>query len=210
MTPNEIDQSEAPTGNADQMGAAIGRRVVVVGSTCSGKTTLAARLAQALEAPHVELDAIYWGPNWTAKPEAEMRREVGAAVAGEAWVVDGNYEAVVRDLVWPRAETVVWLDYGLATIYRRLLGRTWRRWRSGEELWNGNRERLSMHLKWDGLPIWVLRTYWSRRRVYRRSLSLEEHAHLRVVRQRNPVETERWLRELDAPPRILREGRESA
>ena len=185
--------------------AAIGQRVAVVGSTCSGKTTLAARLAEALEAPHIELDALHWGPNWTEHADEEMRRAVGAAVAGDAWVVDGNY-AQVRDLVWPRAETLVWLDYGLATIYRRLSARTWRRLRSGEELWQGNRERLRMHLQWDGLPIWVLRTYWRRKREYRRALARDEHAQLRVVRQRNPRETERWLREVEASAGLASSG----
>src|SRR5690349_15844981 len=82
-------------------------RVVVIGTSGCGKTVFAHRLAQALACPHVELDELYWGPKWTPKSGADFRRLVHAAVRGPRWVVDGNYSAV-RELVWPRATTVIW------------------------------------------------------------------------------------------------------
>ena len=172
----------------------IGERIVVVGTTGSGKSWLASHLAERLGLPHVELDALFWDPHWTPAPQ--FRERVAAAVAGAGWVVDGNYRAI-RDLTWPRAQTIVWLDYGLGTIYRRLIPRIYRRIQRKEVLWNGNRERLWMQFKWDGLLVWVMRTYWRRRREYPRLLASYAYRHLRLVRLRSPAETACWLESLN-------------
>src|SRR5262245_40275576 len=52
------------------------KRVVVVGTSCSGKTTFAKELARKLNKKHVEIDAIYWLPDWTGRPEDDFRRLV--------------------------------------------------------------------------------------------------------------------------------------
>ena len=90
------------------------RRVVVVGTRPSGKTTFARRLAGVLGSQHVELDALYWGPEWTPRPD--FQGDVLAAVQYEHWVIDGNYTAV-RDLIWRRCTAIVWLDYSFARVF---------------------------------------------------------------------------------------------
>src|SRR5439155_11910191 len=94
----------------------LGTRLVVVGTSGSGKTTIAARLAALLAVPHVELDAFQHGPNWEQATEAQLRARAAAATTGDGWVVDGNYSAV-RDVVWPRATTIVWLDYDRGVVH---------------------------------------------------------------------------------------------
>ena len=79
-------------------------RVSVVGNSGSGKSTVAARLAEQLGAPYTELDAVNHQPDWTPLPVEEFRRQVAALTEGESWVVDGNYSAV-RDIVWAHART---------------------------------------------------------------------------------------------------------
>lgn len=115
------------------------RRVVVVGNSGSGKTTISRALADRLGVPHVELDAIFHQPDWQELPRPEFRRRVAAAVAHGGWVVDGNYSAV-RDIVWPLADTLVWVDPPRRTVLRRVVTRTLRRVVTRQELWNGNRE----------------------------------------------------------------------
>ena len=88
-------------------------RILILGGTGSGKTTLARELAAALQVPHVELDSLYFGPEFSTAPLPLLRERTSAAIAGDRWVTDGNKRAV-RDLVWPRADTIVWLDYPLA------------------------------------------------------------------------------------------------
>jgi len=78
------------------------KRVIVIGSSCSGKTTLARRLAELLGSPHIKLDALHWGPDWSEVPRERFRAALEKRVEGDRWVVDGNYSAV-RDIVWERA-----------------------------------------------------------------------------------------------------------
>jgi adenylate kinase family enzyme len=167
------------------------RRVNVVGTSAAGKSALAAALAGVLEVPHVELDALHWEPGWTEAPDAVLRERVRGAIAGDGWVVDGNY-AGVRDLVWARAEAVVWLDLPLRTILWRYLVRTVRRVGRREELWAGNRERLGMHLfSRDSLLLWILTTYRRRRREY--PALLAARPDLVAIRLRSARAADRWL-----------------
>ena len=169
------------------------RRIAVVGTSGSGKTTLAQRLAQHLRIPHVELDALYWDPNWTPAPPDHFRQRAAEALSDEAWTADGNYSSV-RDIVWRRADTVVWLDYSLPVVMGRVTWRTLRRSIRREELWNENRERLQEALfSRDSIVWWALRTYHRRKVEYPNLFSLPEYAHLNVVHLRSPRAAREWL-----------------
>src|SRR5437773_3536322 len=101
-------------------------RILILGRTGSGKTTLARDLSSALGVPHVELDSLYFGPDFSRAPLSLLRERTSAAIAGDRWVTDGNKRAV-RDLVWPRADTIIWLDYSLGLSLWRLGKRARRR-----------------------------------------------------------------------------------
>jgi len=169
--------------------------VSVVGCSGSGKTTLARSLARALGAPCVELDSIFHQPGWSPLGDEEFRGRVTAATEGESWVVDGNY-SVVREIVWRRADTVVWIDLPYATVMARTIRRTVRRVITREELWNGNREPWSN--LWSFKPERSI-IAWSatRHKVYRRRYGEAEHdprwAALCFVRLRSPAEAEAYV-----------------
>ena len=168
-------------------------RIVVVGCTGSGKTTVARTLAKLLDVPHVELDAHNWEPDWTAAQTDVFRQRVADAVSGDAWVVDGNYSAV-RDLVWPRAALLVWLNLPYRVVAWRLLWRTLRRVFNKEELWNGNREEFrTQFLSTDSLFKWQVDSFRRLRVSIPQSLEQPEHAHLEVVVLRSGGEVRRWL-----------------
>ena len=172
-------------------------RVVVVGTSCSGKTTLARQLAQGLGAPHVELDGIHWMSGWRQRPVEEVRRMVGEAAAAERWVMDGNYRAV-RDIVWGRATAVVWLNYPFRVVLWRALSRTTRRVITREELFSGNREGFRQSfLSRDSIILWAIASYWRVRREYRRILDDGDFPHLRVIELRGPAEAEALVAALD-------------
>jgi adenylate kinase family enzyme len=169
-----------------------GRRISIVGTAGCGKTTLARRLARLLGCPHVELDALFWGPEWTPAARELFRQRTAAALAGDSWTVDGNYSDV-RDIINARSDTLVWLDYRLLRILARLLRRTLRRIFKREVLWGNNREHLRSQLGRDSLLLYAARTHSRRRRAY---LTLQDDpasAHLTIIRLRNPRETEMWL-----------------
>lgn len=172
--------------------------VVVVGTTGTGKTVLAQQLSRLFGVPCVEMDALNWEPNWTTAPTDVFRQRVEEATKGDGWVVDGNYSKV-RDIVWPRATAVVWLDYPLRMIMWRLLWRTLRRIINKEELWSGNRERFwPQFFSRDSLFLWALQTYGKRRRDYPLLFEQPEYAHLKVVRLHSPREMRDWLSSLAA------------
>ena len=162
---------------------------MVVGTTCAGKTTVAKRLAEQHGLPHVELDALHWGPGWSQPTAEEFRARVEEALAGDEWVPDGAYHGKHGGLVLDRAELVVWFDPPLHTVLYRLGTRTVRRVRSGEELWGGNREtwRGTVFSR-DSLLLWALTTHRPRRVRYEERL-----ARYDVVRLRSASETEGWL-----------------
>ena len=182
------------------------RRISVVGSTGSGKTRLARELAQLIGASHIELDAIEWQPNWTPLPNEEFRARVAAQITAPTWVVDGNDGgAGIRDIVWEAADTIVWLDYSLWVIYRRLWSRTNARIRDKKEVWpgTGNLETFrGAYLSTESLYLWVLRSYWRRRRNYPALLALPQYAHAEKLRFRTPAEADRWLDRQRAAARI--------
>jgi adenylate kinase family enzyme len=172
------------------------RRIVVTGTTGSGKTTVARRLSRALAIPHVELDALWWEPGWHEAEPDIFRRRVADAVADDAWVVDGNYRTQTAEITWARAELLVWLDYPLRTVLRQLLLRTLRRAVTGEQLWNGNTERqklLDQFRPGRSLFAWALKTHVTNRKITAALLRDPRFAHLRPVRLRTPAESDRWL-----------------
>ena len=171
------------------------KRIVIVGRTGSGKTTLARELAAALDVPHVELDALYFGPEFSTVPLSVLRERTSAAIAADRWVTDGNKSAV-RDLVWPRADTIVWLDYPLVVSL----------WRLGRRaLWRASviQTQSAESGRKTGLPkqffsaakgvLTALRSHMGQRREFPRLFAEPENQHLAVVRLRSPRATRNWL-----------------
>lgn len=169
-------------------------RVIVIGPTSSGKSTLAARLARTLGAAHIELDALHWEPDWVEAPTDVFRARVTAAIeAHERWVVDGNYSKA-RDLIWTHADTALWLDYGFWLVLSRNLRRTFSRALRGTELWSGNRESLRKALlSHDSIILWLITSYRGVRRKYEAAFASGQWTHLTLHRFRSPAELERWL-----------------
>lgn len=173
------------------------QRVAVVGNSGSGKTTAARRLAAVRGLPHVELDGIHHQANWTPLPTAEFRARVAAALPADgAWIVDGNYSEV-RDIVWGRADTLVWLDLPRHVVVPRIVWRSLRRAALREELWNGNRERFGNLVKLDreeNIILWSLTQHGTYRERYARVPADPTWGHLRFVRLRSRAAVEAWLR----------------
>jgi len=161
-------------------------RISVVGVSGSGKSTVARMAAARLGVPCIELDAIHHGPNWTEIPISELRRIVTELVAGETWVIDGNYRKV-RDLIWGRATMVVWVDPSRSVVMAQVLWRSFLRAVTRQELWHGNRERIYKWIDPEHPIRWAWRTY---------SMLRTEHESLMAphwVRLRSRRDVRRWL-----------------
>jgi adenylate kinase family enzyme len=171
------------------------RRIVVSGNTGVGKSTLAEEIARRLDVPFVELDALFWKPDWQEPDPDQFRADVQEATSGPAWVVAGNYNSRVEDILRDRTDLVVWLDYRIPLTFWRLWRRTWRRWRDKELLWGTNRERMRDHfLTRDSLFHFLLRSHRRRRRYMEKAMADSARPNLRFIRLRTPQATERWLK----------------
>ena len=172
------------------------RRVSVVGTSGSGKSTLSRALAGALDADFLELDSVFHQPGWVPLPTEDFRRRVGDVVAGERWVIDGNYTSKVRDLIWARADTVVWLDLPRRIVMRRIIRRSFGRVAGRTELWNGNRERWRNLFSLDkeqSVIAWAWQTHTQNRIRLEAATADPENNHLRFVRLRSPGAVRRFL-----------------
>lgn len=174
------------------------QHIVIVGTTSSGKSTLAETLANKFGYDFIELDALHWEPNWQGASLEIFRARVQTAIQAPGWIVAGNYH-VVRDIIWAKAEVIIWLDYPLPIVFWQLTRRTFSRWWNQELLWGTNREDLWTHFKlWseESLFHWLFKTYWKRKREYPLLFSMPEHQHLEIIHFKHPTETEKWLNNL--------------
>lgn len=181
----------------------IGQRIHVIGSSGAGKSTLGARLASALGVPFVELDALNWEPGWIGLNEAdpaEFERRIREATSGHAWVVAGSYSKFSRPLFWDRVQSVIWLDLSMPHLLWRTLTRSWRRWRSNELLWGGNRERFWPHLKvWskESLVWWIITQHGRKRREMEAARSNPLWAHIRFIRLTSSSEVQAFAAKIE-------------
>jgi adenylate kinase family enzyme len=176
-------------------------RISVVGTSGSGKTTIARAIASALDISFIELDAINWQPGWkdlnTHDPE-EFRQRVELATRSAEWVIDGNYGSAVGAIVRDRATHLVWLDYNRRTIMTRVIRRSFIRALSGREVWpgTGNREHFRQWFRQSSPIRWAWRTWERRRRQYESLLADKSLRNLTVVRLQHPRDAAKILERL--------------
>lgn len=171
------------------------RRNSIIGTTGSGKSTLAKSLSARLGLPHTELDDLYWLPEWRERDKSEFRQLADQATSMPAWVIDGGYSEV-RDLVWRRADTLIWLDQSLPRTATQLIRRTYMRNARHVPCCNGNVESWSRSLGRDPIIRYLFETYHRNRRLFPEALR-EYGQGKTVIILRSPAETQAWLAAID-------------
>ncbi|MBJ7593721.1 MAG: adenylate kinase [Candidatus Dormibacteraeota bacterium] len=166
-----------------------------MGNSGAGKSVLAAQLAQRLQVPHIELDAIFHLPDWRELPVDRFRAAVLQGTSADGWVVDGNY-AAVRDSVWAKADTIVWLDPPRRVVMRRIIRRTFTRILLRRRLWNGNRESVKKLFSRDperSIILWSWTKHADYRARYTAATADPRWSHVRFVRVRSASEAQALL-----------------
>ena len=163
------------------------RRIAVLGCSGSGTSTLARALATRLGLPYVATDAVFWTDDWRPTPAAEVRAWLAAATAADSWVTDGNFDGD-RDLLWTRADLIVWLDLPLARVLGKALRRNLDWWLSGARVWGG--QRMTLARAWTGARH-VLASHGQKRRAYPGWLAA---CGARTVRLTRSANVEAWVR----------------
>ena len=173
------------------------QRVLVAGITGAGKTTFARALAGRAGLPFHEMDALYHGPGW--QPLPTFVDDVASIVAGDRWVVDSYGYQQVRELLWSRADTVVWLDFSRRVVMTRVLLRSFDRAWHRREIFNGNTEGFGSWLDAEHPVQWAWREYAARRADLAARFADSQYAGIAKAHLRTPADARRWL---DVAPRI--------
>ena len=154
---------------------------------------MARRVAAILQAPHIELDAIHWLPGWQERDDDEFRELTQAAVVADRWVVDGNY-TMVRDIVWPRATTVIWLNYSFPVVLWRAFRRTLILSVGHQTIFSENKETIRRSFFSRGsILLWVFMTYRLRRNQFRAIFDDRDCPEVEFIELRNQRAADQFL-----------------
>ena len=159
---------------------------MIIGTCGCGKTTLGEHLTSKLQISLTELDDLFWLPSWKKRPHQIFTQSIEKVTQKNAWIICGNYSKS-RPLIWPKADTIIWLDLPLHILFIRILKRGLLQMQTKEIICNGNRQTLSKFL-W--MLYWVLKTFYRRRRVYSRLI--KQRSHLHWIHLKSPEEVERF------------------
>ncbi|SEG06252.1 shikimate kinase [Vibrio hangzhouensis] len=174
------------------------KKINVVGTSGSGKSTFSRMLADKLNYPHLEMDAMFWKPNWQESTDQEFFATLESKLADELWVLDGNYNRTVP-IKWQHVDTVVWIDYSFSRTLYQAVKRAFLRSITKQELWpqTGNVESFrKSFLSKDSVILWTLKTYKSNRVRYQQAMSNPEYRHINFIRITSPKKAKAFVDKL--------------
>lgn len=173
------------------------KKIIIVGTTGSGKSTFAKRLVQKLDMPYIQLDFLFWKPNWKESRDEEFFKKVEHAVDNPCWILDGNY-ARTNHLTWTQADTVIWIDRSFWVTFYLLFKRALQRAISRKELWEGtgNKESFFRMFSKDSILLWLFKTYDSNILKYQARMEDPQFAHIKFYRLRSNKEIAHFLKNL--------------
>ena len=166
------------------------QRINVIGTSGSGKSTFARKLANRLDMLYIEMDAINWKPNWQEAAPDVFLHDLNSALTIDKWVLDGNYSRA-SDLKWQRADTIIWLDYGFFSTFYQIIKRSIKRAWKQEEVWEGTGNKESFRRSFfssDSVIHWMLISYRRNKKRYAKLMQEPPFQHIQCIRIRSPKE----------------------
>ena len=169
-------------------------KINVVGTSGTGKSTFCRKLSSILSVPHIEMDALFWGPNWYWPTDEEFFSKLRLALKGDSWILDGNYTRTIP-LKWESVTTIIWLDFSFLRALYQAVKRATKRVITREELWSGtgNRETLKKLFSKDSIVLWTIKTHRKVRKKYEVLIKSGDYSHIQFIRLRSPKEVELFL-----------------
>ena len=186
-------------------------RINIIGTSGSGKTTFGRELAEILNIPFIEMDAIFWGPNWAPSDDEVFKSELAEAIKGDKWVLDGNYSRTTP-IKMERVEVVIWLDFSFSRTLFQAVSRATQRVFSQEELWPGtdNRESLRMLFSKDSIVLWTITSYRRKKLKINAMMIDPAYQHIRFHKLTTPSKAAQFLDAVRQDPDIVYSGAAAA
>lgn len=172
-------------------------RILIVGTSGSGKSTLARKISNILSVPDIELDALFWKPNWTQSNKEEFRAKIQESISkSSGFIMHGNYNQV-RDLTWGNSDIVIWLDYSKKLVMWRVLKRSVLRILSNEPLWANNKETIrKTFFSKESIILWSWNTYDIRKKLYSEFIEKPEYENIKLLRIKSTKEADKLLQSI--------------
>ena len=173
-------------------------RIIVIGVTGSGKSTLASKLAQKLNYPYIQLDKLFWKPNWQHTPDNEFIAKIENAIQSDNWVIDGNYTRT-NYITWAKADTIIWIDLPFYQTLYQNVSRSLKRALLQYELWEGtgNKESFKRMFSKDSIVLWLFKTYKPQKARTEERMISKEYKHLKFHRLRSHKEIAEFLKSIN-------------
>ncbi len=160
----------------------MGVRINVLGTSGSGKTTVSKRIAQKLNVSHIQMDELFWKPNWRESIDEEFFPKLEKALSSDDWVLDGNYTRTIP-IKWRQVQIVVYLDLPFHIVLYRVIKRSLIRAFKSEELWAGNRETIwKQFFTRDSIILWTLKMFYENRERFEVNSKSAQYSQIRFVR----------------------------
>ncbi|MCO5142958.1 MAG: adenylate kinase [Oligoflexia bacterium] len=177
----------------------IGRRINVIGSSASGKSTIAQLIAKKLELPYLEMDKLFWEPNWKEPKDEVFFSRLSKAIEGSEWVLDGNYNRTLN-IKWQRVEAIVWIDYSFFRTFLQAFQRAFIRALHKKELWEGTGNKESFRKSFfskNSIILYSIKNYKKMRNRYLELKRDKKYEHIRFIQLRNPKEVNKFIQSLE-------------
>ncbi len=173
------------------------KKIIVIGSTGSGKSTLAKQMAKTLAYPYIQLDLLFWKPNWQHCDDEEFFEKISNETNSETWIIDGNYTRS-HQITWTKADTVIWIDLPFYLTLYQNISRSLKRAITRQELWpnTNNRESFLRMFSKDSIVLWLLNTYDLNKKKYQERLSDTNYQHIKFYRLQSRKEVRQFLKQL--------------
>jgi ABC-type dipeptide/oligopeptide/nickel transport system ATPase component len=180
------------------MGVRVMKRINVIGTSGSGKSTFSRKLADALSVQYIEIDQIFWKENWRESNDEELFRELSKALEFDSWVLDGNYSRT-NAIKWARCDTVIWLDYGFLRTLCQVVLRSISRTLTQKELWPGTGNTESIKRSFfseDSIVLWMIINHKKNRYKYKQVLQSNDYPHINFLHMKSPYQANRLIRSI--------------
>lgn len=156
----------------------LGPRVCILGSSCSGKSTLAQKMGAEMNAPVIHLDQLAHEPgtNWKRRPDDELIKAHDEAILGERWVIEGNYGVCLPQRL-QRATSVIYLDKPIWLCLWRYLRRSLRKRGTRPGGLQGTRDAFNWEMPW-----YILTYHPQQRAGYFETIAANPHLYVEIRR----------------------------
>jgi len=172
------------------------KRIIVFGSTGAGKSTLVEHISREFHLPLINMDTLSREAGKSKTPMETFALSTQKSVENDSWILDGSY-AIVQDIIWPRAEAIVWLDYSVWVVTWRLIKRSLYRIFLRKKPERPSKAKPISAEKRTQTYLWSILTHNKRRQQYFAALYSSKNKHLHIIRLCNPKDTSKWLELLE-------------